>query len=118
MGVGKSISSDTFFVGGHLWGYEDFSKRTELESSQFIKHDCLAIQCTVSVVKTSIPLPLSDLRQIYGQLLESKEESDEENTQRIRIEEMQAPVFKDLLHFIYCDVIPDVDKELDGLEAR
>ncbi|KAK4491285.1 hypothetical protein RD792_002021 [Penstemon davidsonii] len=132
------------------WGYEDLYKRTELETSHFIKDDCLTIQCTVSVVKTFISLPLSDLGQIYGQLLESKEGSDvsfevegetfyahkiilstrspvfkaqffgplkEENTQFIRIEEMQAPVFKAILQFIYCDVIPDVGEELAGLET-
>ncbi|KAK4477993.1 hypothetical protein RD792_017258 [Penstemon davidsonii] len=220
MGVGKSISSDTFFVGGHLWqiqfypdgykkvdesgqvyvslyiklvskceeeiracfeyvlldhkqsdtkfaigpymndpctlnnsltvwGFRSFYKRTELEASQFIKDDCLTIQCTVGVVKTSMyvsktfaqSLPLSNLRQSYQQLLVSREGSDvsfevegeifyahklilstrspvfkaqffgplkEENTRYIKIEEMQAPVFKALLHFIYCDVIPDL----------
>ncbi|KAK4491294.1 hypothetical protein RD792_002030 [Penstemon davidsonii] len=235
MGVGKSISSDTFFVGGHLWqiqfypdgykrvdesgqvyvslyiklvnkceeeiracfeyvlldqsgnkwhkqsdtkfaigpymndpctlnnsltvwGFRSFYKRTELEASQFIKDDCLTIQCTVGVVKTSMyvsktfaqSLPLSNRRQSYQQLLESREGSDvsfevegeifyahklilstrspvfkaqffgplkEENTRYIKIEEMQAPVFKvhkslssliALLHFIYCDVIPDL----------
>ncbi|KAL3812711.1 hypothetical protein ACJIZ3_013979 [Penstemon smallii] len=139
----------------NLWGYQDFYKRTELETSQFIKDDCLTIQCTVGVVKTSMDVPktfsqLSDFRQSYKQLLESKKGSDvsfeveeetfyahkiilstkspvfsaqffgplkEENTQFIRIEEMQAFVFKVLLHFIYYDVIPDVEKELAGLEA-
>ncbi|KAK4477992.1 hypothetical protein RD792_017257 [Penstemon davidsonii] len=133
-----------------MWGHASFCKRAELETSQFIKDDCLSIQCTVGVVKTSIPLPLSDLGQIYGQLLKRKEESDvsfevegevfyahklilstrspvfkaqffgplkEENTSGIKIEEMQAPVFKALLHFIYCDVIPDVGEELAVLEA-
>ncbi|KAK4477988.1 hypothetical protein RD792_017253 [Penstemon davidsonii] len=115
MGFGKSLSSDTFFVGGHCWkvqfypdgygkvdesgqglvscyialvsdsknlrGYARFYKRTELEASQFIKDDCLNIQCTVGVVKTSMDTPktfaqLSDLRQSYEQLLESREGSD------------------------------------------
>ncbi|KAK4478007.1 hypothetical protein RD792_017272 [Penstemon davidsonii] len=130
-------------------GYEYFCKRSELEASQFIKDDYLTIQCNVGVVKTSMYGPktlvqLSDLRQSYKQLLESREGSDvsfevegetfyahkiilstmspvfnaqffgplkEENTQCIKIEEMQAPVFKALLHFIYCDVIPDFDSK-------
>ncbi|KAK4491279.1 hypothetical protein RD792_002015, partial [Penstemon davidsonii] len=227
MGVGNSISSDTFLVGGHLWkiqfypdgktvrddnyvsffitlvskkceenvrvwfeyllldesgnkwyrtrncfkmmekdtqcmvgqytlhdahrtiGYEDFYKRTKLESSQFVKDDCLTIQCTVGVLKTSMDVPkmvaqMSDLRQSYEQLLESGEGSDvsfevegetfyahklilstrspvfkaqffgtlkEKNNRLIKIDEMQAPVFKALLHFIYCDVIPDLDSK-------
>ncbi|KAK4491311.1 hypothetical protein RD792_002047 [Penstemon davidsonii] len=57
----------------------------ELEASQFIKDDFLPIQCTVGVLmKTSMdgpkafaqPLRLSDLRESYMQLLESKEGSD------------------------------------------
>ncbi|KAK4491290.1 hypothetical protein RD792_002026 [Penstemon davidsonii] len=70
--------------GTNQWGYPWFYKRTELETSQFIKDDCFTIQCTVSVVKTSLyvpkkfaqPPPLSDLRQSYEQLLESGEGSD------------------------------------------
>ncbi|KAK4491297.1 hypothetical protein RD792_002033 [Penstemon davidsonii] len=218
MGIGKYISSDTFFVGGHSWkilfspdedgnkndesgdsnvslfiklvskcaedvriflecvlldqsgdkwykstsgfyrmpkdgseiGFKSFCKGSELEASQFLKDDCLTIQCTVGVVKTSLdvpktfaqPLPLSDLGQSYVHLLESRDGSDlsfevegetfyahklilstrspvfkaqffgplkEENIKCIKIEEMHAPVFKALLHFIYCDVIPDLD---------
>ncbi|KAK4478046.1 hypothetical protein RD792_017311 [Penstemon davidsonii] len=136
----------------HSRGYYDFYKRTELEASQFIKDDCLTIQCTVGVLKTSMdcpktlaqPLPLSDLGESYMQLLESREGSDvtfevegeifyahklilatrspvfraqfcgplkEENTRCIKIEEMHAPVFKALLYFIYCHVIPDLDSK-------
>ncbi|KAK4491284.1 hypothetical protein RD792_002020 [Penstemon davidsonii] len=139
----------TLHVGEAAFGYEDFYKRTELEASQFIKDDCLTIQCTVGVVKTSMDAPktvslLSDLRKSYEQLLESKEGSDvsfevegeifyahklilsirspvfkaqffgllkEENTCHIKIEEMHAPVFKALLQFIYCDVIPDLNSK-------
>ncbi|KAK4491305.1 hypothetical protein RD792_002041 [Penstemon davidsonii] len=208
MGVGKYISSDTFWVGGHsweiqfypdgyvkvdesgqvhvscyialvsdsknvragtystqsktsedrklMWGYQSFYKRTELEASQYIKDDCLTIQCTVGIVKTSMDAPkmvvqLSDLRQSYERLLESKEGSDisfevegetfyahkiilstrspvfkaqfygplkEENTQCIKIKEMHARVFKALLHFIYCDVIPDVGEVLVDLDSE
>ncbi|KAL3812707.1 hypothetical protein ACJIZ3_013975 [Penstemon smallii] len=35
----------------------------------------------------------------------------EENTQCIKIEEMHASIFKALLNFIYCDVVPDLDLE-------
>ncbi|KAL3833821.1 hypothetical protein ACJIZ3_008557 [Penstemon smallii] len=137
-------------------GYSNFCELTELEASQFIKDDCLTIQCTVGVLKTSMDGPksvaqLSDLRQSYEQLLESSEESDvsfevdgetfyahklilatrspvfkaqffgplkEEITRCIKIEEMHAPVFKALLHFIYCDVIPDVEEVLAGLDTK
>ncbi|KAL3812722.1 hypothetical protein ACJIZ3_013990 [Penstemon smallii] len=134
-------------------GYDAFYKRNALEASQFIKDDCLTVQCTVVVVNnTSMDgsktfaqsLPLSDLGQSYVNLLESREGSDvsfevegetfyahkiilstrspvfkanflgplkEENTRCIKIEEMHAPVFKALLYFIYCDVIPDLNSK-------
>ncbi|KAK4478001.1 hypothetical protein RD792_017266 [Penstemon davidsonii] len=153
--MGSTMIGPHTIKEGRMRGYQFFYKRTELETSQFIKDDCLTIQCIVRVVKTSMDAPklvaqLSDLGQLYGQLLDSKEANDicfeveeetfyahklilstrspvfkaqffgplkEENTGVIKIEEIHAPVFKDLLHFIYCDVIPDVDKELAGLEA-
>ncbi|KAK4491280.1 hypothetical protein RD792_002016 [Penstemon davidsonii] len=148
--MGSNMSGPHTVTFKVAWGYESFYKRTELEASQFIKDDCLTIQCTVGMVNKSISLPLSNLGQSYGQLLESKEESDvsfevegevfyahkliistrspvfkaqffgplkEENTHGIKIEEMQAPVFKAVLHFIYCDIMPYVEEELAGLEA-
>ncbi|KAK4477994.1 hypothetical protein RD792_017259, partial [Penstemon davidsonii] len=137
-------------------GYKAFYKRTELEASEFVKDDCLTIQCTVGVVKTSMDsfkmfAQLPDLGEFYGQLLDSKEGSDvsfkvegeifyahklilstrspvfkaqffgplkEKKTRCIKIEEMHAPVFKALLHFIYCDAIPDVGEVLAGLDAN
>ncbi|KAK4478005.1 hypothetical protein RD792_017270 [Penstemon davidsonii] len=143
------VGPHTLHDGNRTIFYEDFYERTELESSRFVKDDCLTIQCTLGVVKTSMDAPkmvvqTSDLRQSYEQLLESRDGSDvsfevegetfyahklilstrspvfkaqffgllkEENTCHIKIEEMQAPVFKALLNFIYCDVIPDLDSK-------
>ncbi|KAK4478008.1 hypothetical protein RD792_017273 [Penstemon davidsonii] len=145
----RSNGPYTLHDGYRTIGYDDFCERTPLEASRFVKDDCLTIQCTVGVVKTSMDVPktvaqTSDLRQSYEQLLESREGSDvsfevegetfyahklilstrspvfkaqffgplkEENTCHIKIEEMQAPIFKALLNFIYCDVIPDLDSK-------
>ncbi|KAK4491283.1 hypothetical protein RD792_002019 [Penstemon davidsonii] len=128
-GPGLWLSGPHTVKESSLWGRPHFYKRTELEASQYIKDDCLTIQCTLGVVKKSFaqPLPLSDLGKSYEQLLKSKEGSDisfevegetfyahkpilstrspvfkaqffgplkEENTALIKIEEMQAPVFK------------------------
>ncbi|KAL3812723.1 hypothetical protein ACJIZ3_013991 [Penstemon smallii] len=133
-------------------GFNPFYKRVNLEASQFIKDDCLTIQCTVGVVKTSLdvhktfvqPLPLNlpDLGKSYVHLLGRREGSDvsfevegetfyahktilsirspvfktqfsgplkEENTCCIKIEKMHASIFKALLHFIYWDLVPDLD---------
>jgi len=118
-----------------LRGYKRFYKRTSLETSDYLKDDCLLIRCTVGVVKTHIegpklyriPLPPSDMGKQFGQLLETKMGTDvnfevdgeifaahklvlaarspvfraqlfgpmkERNTQCIKVEDIEAPVFK------------------------
>lgn len=65
---------------GSMWGYKRFLKRSILESSNFIKDDCLALRCTVGVVRTrvegpkqdSIPIPPSSMGQDLKSLLESE----------------------------------------------
>ncbi|RWR94729.1 BTB/POZ and MATH domain-containing protein 2 [Cinnamomum micranthum f. kanehirae] len=41
----------------------------------------------------------------------------DQNTQCIKVEDMEAPVFKALLHFMYWDVLPDME-ELTGLNMK
>lgn len=65
-------------------GYKRFFKRTALETSDYLKDDCLQVHCCVGIVKShtegpkvySIPLPPSDIGQHFGQLLESGEGAD------------------------------------------
>ncbi|KAA3478287.1 BTB/POZ and MATH domain-containing protein 3-like isoform X1 [Gossypium australe] len=65
---------------GSMWGYKRFFRRTTLESSDYIKDDCLIMNCTVGVVRTrlegpklsSIPVPPSDMGQNIRALLESE----------------------------------------------
>ncbi|KAK2968545.1 hypothetical protein RJ640_009390 [Escallonia rubra] len=70
---------------GSMWyisinmGYKRFFKRTTLETSDFLKDDCLAMNCTVGVVRNrvegpklqSITIPPSDMGQCMKYLLES-----------------------------------------------
>lgn len=106
-----------------------------METSDYLKDDCLHVHCCVGVVKShtegpkiySISLPPSDIGQHFGQLLESGEGADanfdvdgetfsahklilaarspvfraqlygpmkDQNTQCIKVEDMEAPVFK------------------------
>ncbi|KAI8003167.1 BTB/POZ and MATH domain-containing protein 2 [Camellia lanceoleosa] len=143
---------------GSMWGYKRFYKRTALETSDYLKDDCLLIQCTVGVIKSqtegpkiyTISLPASDIGQHFGWLLESGEGTDvnfevdgetfaahklvlaarspvfkaqlfgplkDRNTECIKVEEMEAPVFKALLHFIYWDSLPDM-QQLAGLNSK
>lgn len=143
---------------GSMWGYKRFFKRTALETSDYLKDDCLSIHCTVGVVKSytegpkiyTIEVPPSNIGQQFGQLLESGMGTDvdfevngesfaahklvlaarspvfraqlfgpmkDQNTRCINVEDMEAPVFKAFLHFIYWDDLPDLE-ELAGVNSK
>ncbi|KAJ7972837.1 BTB/POZ and MATH domain-containing protein [Quillaja saponaria] len=143
---------------GSMWGYKRFFKRTALETSDYLKDDCLSVNCSVGVVRSqtegpkiySIAIPPSNIGQQFGKLLESGKGSDvkfevdgeifaahklvlaarspvfraqlfgpmkDQNTQCIKVEDMEATVFKALLHFVYWDLLPDMD-ELTGLNSK
>ncbi|XAR59605.1 hypothetical protein NMG60_11015497 [Bertholletia excelsa] len=69
---------------GSMWGYKRFFRRQLLESSDYLKDDCLKINCTVGVVVSaidppklhSIQVPNSDIGAHFGTLLENMEGSD------------------------------------------
>ncbi|KAJ9131861.1 hypothetical protein P3X46_034768 [Hevea brasiliensis] len=69
---------------GSMWGYKRFFRRALLETSNFLKGDCLKIHCTVGVVVSaidcsrlhSIKVPESDIGAHFGALLENEECSD------------------------------------------
>ena len=61
-------------------GYKRFFRRTTLETSDYIKDDCLIMNCSVGVVRTrlegpkqcSVPVPPSDMGQNLKALLEAE----------------------------------------------
>lgn len=65
-------------------GYKRFFRRSLLETSDFLKNDCLKINCTVGVVVSasdcpqhySINIPESDIGSHFGALLDNMEGSD------------------------------------------
>nr|CAB3455779.1 unnamed protein product [Digitaria exilis] len=69
---------------GSMWGYKRFFRRTALETSDFLKDDCLKINCTVGVVVStidysrphSIQVPESDIGYHFGSLLDNQEGVD------------------------------------------
>jgi speckle-type POZ protein len=116
-------------------GYKRFFKRISLETSDYLKDDCLSVNCSVGVVRShtegpktfSIAIPPSTIGHQFGKLLESGKDSDvsfevngevfaahklvlaarsavfraqlfgpmkDKNTQCIKVEDMEAPVFK------------------------
>jgi len=65
-------------------GYKRFFRRALLENSDYLKDDCLKINCTVGVVRSTIDIsslqpiqvPDSDMGSHFGMLLENMEGSD------------------------------------------
>ncbi|XP_026458851.1 BTB/POZ and MATH domain-containing protein 3-like [Papaver somniferum] len=87
--IGKGIPSrssrspHTFKFGSSSysqWGYTKYMKKSQVETSDYLKDDCLSIRCTVGVVQTRgakgnryvIHVPPSDMPQNFKGLLESK----------------------------------------------
>ncbi|WOK96960.1 BTB/POZ and MATH domain-containing protein 3 isoform X1 [Canna indica] len=141
---------------GSMWGYKRFYRRTALETSDYLKDDCLIMNCTVGVVRNrietpmqlSINVPSSDLGQCLKELLKSGIGSDiifqvddetfqahkqilaarspvfnaqffgligNPNMDRIVVEDVEPPVFKAMLIFIYSDELPDVHELMGSL---
>ncbi|KAK1437266.1 hypothetical protein QVD17_03055 [Tagetes erecta] len=157
---GRALESGPYTLKyrGSMWGYKRFFRRSVLESSDYLKDDCLQIHCCVGVVgshmegpKTySIYVPPSDIGQHFGQLLECGKGSDvsievkdetflahklvlaarspvlraqlfgpmrDQNSGCIKVEDIEPPVFKALLHFMYWDNLPNME-ELTGLNTK
>ncbi|XP_043722866.1 BTB/POZ and MATH domain-containing protein 2-like [Telopea speciosissima] len=157
---GRTLESGPYTLKyrGSMWGYKRFFKRTALETSDYLKDDCLSVHCSVGVVRSrteppkiySIAMPPSNIGQHFGQLLESGKGTDvnfevdgetfaahklvlaarspvfraqlfgpmkDRNTHCINVEDMEAPAFKALLHFIYWDDLPDM-QELTGFNSK
>ncbi|XP_043722868.1 BTB/POZ and MATH domain-containing protein 2-like [Telopea speciosissima] len=157
---GRTLESGPYTLKyrGSMWGYKRFFKRTALETSDYLKDDCLSVHCSVGVVRSrteppkiySIAMPPSNIGQHFGQLLESGKGTDvnfevdgetfaahklvlaarspvfraqlfgpmkDRNTHCIKVEDMEAPAFKALLHFVYWDGLPDM-QELTGFNSK
>ncbi|XP_009356739.2 BTB/POZ and MATH domain-containing protein 2-like isoform X1 [Pyrus x bretschneideri] len=157
---GRTLDSGPYTLKyrGSMWGYKRFFKRTSLETSEYLKDDCLSVNCMVGVVKShtqgpkiySIPIPPSSMGHQFGKLLETGKGTDisfevdeeifsahklvlaarspvfwaqlfgpmkDQNTRCIKVEDIEAPVFKALLHFIYWDSLPDIE-ELTGINSN
>ncbi|XP_010412486.1 PREDICTED: BTB/POZ and MATH domain-containing protein 6 [Camelina sativa] len=108
---------------GSMWGYKRFFRRSLLETSDYLKDDCLKINCTVGVVVSeihcprlhSIHVPDSELGSDFGKLLDTLEGSDvkfdiagekfqaHKLVLAARSSDLEPKVFKALLHFMYKD---------------
>ncbi|XP_009120927.2 BTB/POZ and MATH domain-containing protein 1 isoform X2 [Brassica rapa] len=78
---GRALESGPYTLKyrGSMWGYKRFFKKSSLESSDYMKDNSLLVRCRVGVVKSctevqrnyNIPVPVSNLGQQFGNLLES-----------------------------------------------
>ncbi|KAD7116553.1 hypothetical protein E3N88_03821 [Mikania micrantha] len=84
-GIEISPSLDPTVEQDLVWGYKRFYRRTLLETSDYLKDDCLKINCTVGVVVSavdsprlqhSIRVPELDIGSHFGMLLDNMEGSD------------------------------------------
>ncbi|XP_026410291.1 BTB/POZ and MATH domain-containing protein 3-like [Papaver somniferum] len=119
----KTTSPHTFKAGGDsTWGFKKYVKRSEFETSNYLKDDRLSIHATVIIVQTRfeedkryvIPVPPSDMIQNLKGLLKSEIGSDV--TFQVANEEFRAhkwilaagsPVFKAMFYGLVGN--PDMD---------
>lgn len=81
---GYSYQVNDLFNLLYFRGYKRFFRRAMLETSDYLKDDCLKINCTVGVVVSaidcsrfhSIQVPESDIGAHFGMLLDNAENSD------------------------------------------
>ncbi|CAL5007384.1 unnamed protein product [Urochloa decumbens] len=89
-GLSSSVlsSSTVYSDAKRCWGIEKFMSRSKLEVPQFLRDDCLVIECDVTVIKKPIvediaiasdfevQVPPSDMSETFGKFLDSKEIAD------------------------------------------
>uniref|UniRef100_A0A804MTL6 MATH domain-containing protein n=1 Tax=Zea mays TaxID=4577 RepID=A0A804MTL6_MAIZE len=119
---GRSLESGPYTLKyrGSMWGYKRFFKRVALETSDYLKDDCLLVNCTVGVVQShtegpkiyTIPVPRSNMALHIGQLLTSGKRTDI----AFEVDGEMFPAHKALLHFMYWDELPDLE-ELTGVNT-
>ncbi|ERN08037.1 hypothetical protein AMTR_s00012p00261580 [Amborella trichopoda] len=128
----RSLASGPYTLKyrGSMWGYKRFFRRSALEASDYLKDDCLAMRCTVGVVRNrfegimqySIYVPPSDMGQCFKELLDTGSASDvvfEVCGETFKAHKLvlatRSPVFKAQFFGLVGD--PNIDKiEIEGIE--
>ncbi|KAK1402865.1 BTB/POZ and MATH domain-containing protein 4 [Heracleum sosnowskyi] len=110
---------------GSMWGYKRFFRRAMLESSDYLKDDCLKINCTVGVVVSaidcsrlhSIQVPESDIGAHFARSPAFRSEFFDKmvgDEQEVSVADMEPKVFKAMLHFVYRDALPEDESVASG----
>ncbi|TYJ16362.1 hypothetical protein E1A91_A10G247500v1 [Gossypium mustelinum] len=114
---------------GSMWGYKRFYRRTTLESSDYIKDDCLIMNCTVGVVRTRLEGPKQcsihvgdEAFKAHKLILAARSPVfraqffglvGDPNIDKVVVKDVEPSVFKAMLLFIYSDKFPDI-QEITG----
>ncbi|KAI3917905.1 hypothetical protein MKW98_000139 [Papaver atlanticum] len=139
----SSRSPHTFQSGTSYsqWGYTKYMKKSQVETSDYLKDDCLSTHCTVGVVQTRVAkgnhyvihVPPSDMPQNCKGRLESKIGYDitfqldlqylelcffglvgNPSMEIIVVEEFDPFTFKAMLLFLYSDEFLEVHELFDS----
>ncbi|KAL2951490.1 hypothetical protein AAZX31_19G053500 [Glycine max] len=138
-----TIGPYTLINHGSMCGYTRFFKRRHLETSNFLKDDCLKINCTIAVLVSSIDIFFSvkhntedeesfdvtfsvggERFHAHKLVLAARSTMFEtqffnamkKDDQEIVVIDMEPKVFKALLHFVYRDTLLE-DEELFMLDS-
>ncbi|CAL9152822.1 unnamed protein product [Musa hybrid cultivar] len=108
---------------GSMWGYKRFFRRSALETSDYLKDDCLKINCTVGVVVSvmdspglhSVHVPESDIGMHFGSLLDKQEGSDvvfDVSGEKIHAHKLVLAARSPIFHSLFFDGLDDERNEI------
>ncbi|KAL5197416.1 hypothetical protein ABZP36_000928 [Zizania latifolia] len=123
-------SMHTFNSKDSGWGYTKFMKKMDLEGSAHLRDDSFDIKCEITVMKEICSKETNkDVTFYVGQerflahrcVLAARSSvfkaeffgtMNAKARRTIKIEDMEAGVFRSLLHFIYTDSLPDASQDV------
>ncbi|XP_052142978.1 BTB/POZ and MATH domain-containing protein 2-like [Oryza glaberrima] len=128
----NSIASPirTFKLRGTGWGYPMFIKSKDLKASESLRDDSFSIRCIVTVMKPicsketpAMPKPSVEVPPGCDKCVLAARSSVFEamffgatrakpRRSNIKIEDMEAGVFRSFLHFVYTDLLPDTSQDV------
>ncbi|KAE8655429.1 BTB/POZ and MATH domain-containing protein 3 [Hibiscus syriacus] len=112
----------TWELGSIDRGYKLFFRRTTLESSDYIKDDCLIMNCTVGVVRTRLEVG-DETFKAHKLILAARSHVfkaqffglvGDPNLDKMQVKDFEPSIFKAMLLFIYTDKLPDVREITDS----
>ncbi|XP_047057439.1 BTB/POZ and MATH domain-containing protein 1-like [Lolium rigidum] len=131
----KHITERTFKGPPFGWGEIDFVKHEDLDKDKHLHDGCLTVLCDVTVTEhythdhVEVAAPAAPPFDLRGQLAEAmwnikkvdvqiETELSLASTTKLRIDDMDAEVFKALLRFMYTDSPPEMSQLQEAAMAE